>query len=67
MSVVRLLGVHGNILEVADVDMIDGTPILDIKPYVPEFDSYSDSKAGWFDESTSRQRTADGRFDPPAK
>jgi tRNA (Thr-GGU) A37 N-methylase len=47
---------------VADVDILDGTPLLDIKPYVPEFDSYPASKAGWFDESTSRRRLADDRF-----
>ena len=43
--------------------MIDGTPLLDIKPYVPEFDCYPNSKAGWFDESNSKRRLADDRFD----
>ena len=46
--------------------MIDGTPLLDIKPYVPEFDCYASSKAGWFDESTSKRRLADDRFDSTA-
>ena len=63
ISAVRLLSVQEGILEVADVDMIDGTPLLDIKPYVPEFDCYPASKAGWFDESNSDRRLADGRFD----
>jgi tRNA-Thr(GGU) m(6)t(6)A37 methyltransferase TsaA len=62
ISAVRLMGIEGGVLEVADVDMIDGTPLLDIKPYVPEFDSYPASRAGWFDESNSRSRLADGRF-----
>jgi len=62
ISAVRLIGIEGGVLEVADVDMIDGTPLLDIKPYVPEFDSYPASRAGWFDESNSRSRLADGRF-----
>jgi tRNA (Thr-GGU) A37 N-methylase len=44
--------------------MIDGTPLLDIKPYVPEFDGYANSRAGWFDESNSQRRLADNRFDP---
>ena len=66
MSAVRLIGLHDGVLEVADVDMIDGTPLLDIKPYVPEFDSYPASRAGWFDESNSQARLADGRFDVPA-
>lgn len=64
ISAVRLMGIEECVLEVADVDMIDGTPLLDIKPYVPEFDSYPASKAGWFDESDSRQSLADGRFEP---
>ena len=38
ISVVRLVKVEGNILLVKDVDILDGTPLLDIKPYVPEFD-----------------------------
>jgi len=62
MSVVRLLSVQEDCLEVADIDVIDGTPLLDIKPYVPEFDSYPGSKAGWFDESSSQMRHADDRF-----
>ena len=69
ISSVRLLAVQERTLEVADVDIIDGTPLLDIKPYVPEFDCYPNSKAGWFDESNSRRRIADERFDgtPPKR
>ena len=63
ISAVRLLAVQHGIIEVADVDMIDGTPLLDIKPYVPEFDCYAASKAGWFDESDSERCLADDRFD----
>jgi len=66
ISAVRLLAVQEGALEVADVDMIDGTPILDIKPYVPEFDCYPASKAGWFDESDSKRLLADGRFESPS-
>lgn len=63
-SAVRLLRVREcGILDVADIDVIDGTPLLDIKPYVPEFDCFPASKAGWFDASKSRRRLADGRFD----
>jgi len=69
ISAVRLLAVRDGVLEVADVDMIDGTPLLDVKPYVPEFDCYPNSKAGWFDESNSKRRMADDRFDgtPPGE
>jgi tRNA (adenine37-N6)-methyltransferase len=63
ISVVRLLAVQEGVLEVAEVDIVDGTPLLDIKPYVPEFDCYSNSNAGWFDESNSKRRLADARFD----
>jgi tRNA-Thr(GGU) m(6)t(6)A37 methyltransferase TsaA len=64
ISAVRLLRIRGAILDIAEVDILDGTPLLDIKPYVPEFDSYPSSKAGWFDQSNSRRRLADDRFDP---
>lgn len=62
MSVVRLLAVNEGVLEVEDVDMIDGTPLLDVKPYVPEFDCYPNSKAGWFEGSSSKRCVADERF-----
>jgi len=64
MSAVRLLAIHGSILEVADVDMLNGTPLLDIKPYVPEFDCHPQSRAGWLDRSRSERSLADGRFSP---
>ena len=62
ISVVRLISREGCILNVADMDILDGTPLLDIKPYVPDFDSHPKSKAGWFDESNHNCRMADGRF-----
>jgi tRNA-Thr(GGU) m(6)t(6)A37 methyltransferase TsaA len=61
MTVVRLLAVEGNTLRVAGVDMIDGTPLLDIKPYLPEVDAFPDARGGWFEEA--RRRTAED--DPP--
>ena len=62
ISTVRLLSVREELLEIADVDIVDGTPLLDIKPYVPEFDCYPDSKAGWFSDAHSERRFADTRF-----
>jgi tRNA (adenine37-N6)-methyltransferase len=62
MSVVRLLGREGPVLHVADIDILDGTQILDIKPYIPEFDSHPVSRAGWFDAPGVDRRRADGRF-----
>ncbi len=67
LSAVRLLRIReGGILEVADIDVVDGAPLLDIKPYVPEFDSYPESRAGWLDGPVLRRRLADGRFERPA-
>ena len=62
LSVVRLLGREGNVLRVGGIDILDGTPLLDIKPYVPEFDAHPASKAGWLDERREDRREADGRF-----
>ena len=49
LSTVRLLGRHGAVLEVTGIDVLDGTPLLDIKPYVPDFDVKTDARAGWYD------------------
>jgi tRNA-Thr(GGU) m(6)t(6)A37 methyltransferase TsaA len=48
LSVVRLLARRENILDIEGVDMLDGTPLLDIKPYVPDFDVRTDVKTGWY-------------------
>jgi tRNA-Thr(GGU) m(6)t(6)A37 methyltransferase TsaA len=48
LSVVRLTVRKENILEVEGVDMLDGTPLLDIKPYVPDFDIRTDTRNGWY-------------------
>jgi tRNA-Thr(GGU) m(6)t(6)A37 methyltransferase TsaA len=63
LSCVRLLSVSGNVLTVAGVDILDGTPLLDIKPYVPEFDAFPTSHAGWLDTSNTQRTKADNRFD----
>ncbi len=63
LSAVRLVGREGNALRVVGVDMLDDTPLLDLKPYVPEFDAYPTSRAGWFEDSGGSGRdTADQRF-----
>jgi tRNA (adenine37-N6)-methyltransferase len=48
LSIVRLLTVHDNLLDIEGADMLDGTPLLDIKPYVPEFDVRTDVRTGWY-------------------
>jgi len=63
LSAVRLLRVEGCTLHVADIDVLDGTPLLDIKPYVPQFDSHSVSRSGWLDRTGADRTVADGRFE----
>ncbi len=59
MSVVRLVGRRGSDLFVKDLDVLDGTPLLDIKPYVARFDVRLETRSGWMDEvsdETARRR-----------
>ena len=65
VSAVRLLQREGRVLRVADVDVLDDTPLLDIKPYVPAFDAHPTAKAGWFEECGVDRRVADARFHEP--
>jgi tRNA-Thr(GGU) m(6)t(6)A37 methyltransferase TsaA len=64
LSVVRLLGVEQNTLSIENVDILDGTPLLDIKPYVPEFDQHPADRVGWLEPARERalNKRADGRF-----
>lgn len=58
LSIVRLVGRDGNILNLADVDVLDGTPSLDIKPYIARFDRHDSTRSGWqedIDEETARR------------
>jgi tRNA-Thr(GGU) m(6)t(6)A37 methyltransferase TsaA len=48
ISIVRLIQRIGPLLKIQSVDMLDGTPLLNIKPYVPEFDIRTDDKLGWY-------------------
>ncbi len=62
LSVVKLVERDKNNLTVRGIDVLDNTPLLDIKPYVPQFDARPQSKAGWFDTCTARRQVADDRF-----
>jgi len=53
LSVLRLARVEGLALHVLDVDLLDGTPILDIKPYVPYADAFPESGSGWLSDDGS--------------
>ncbi|MGA2933892.1 MAG: tRNA (N6-threonylcarbamoyladenosine(37)-N6)-methyltransferase TrmO [Methanomicrobiales archaeon] len=64
LSIVRLERVKDGELVIADVDILDGTPLFDIKPYVPAFDAYPDERSGWLsgcDEKVAEARS-DRRF-----
>lgn len=67
MSAVRLIGIENNCLRVADVDMLDGTPLLDIKPYVPAFDHFPVSRIGWYEGKSPTGVVADSRFEEEPK
>jgi tRNA-Thr(GGU) m(6)t(6)A37 methyltransferase TsaA len=65
LSTVRLVAIHGCTVEIEDVDMLDGTPLLDIKPYAPAFDDRQGARVGWFSgrlDNLAKVR-ADPRFD----
>ncbi len=64
LSVVKLVDIENNILHIENVDIVDGTPLLDIKPYVPTFDVYKTDKVGWLSEIANNSKTykSDGRF-----
>lgn len=64
ISVVSLLRMDKNILHIQNVDIIDGTPLLDIKPYVPQFDCVRAERIGWFSDKINKLSVTkdDGRF-----
>ena len=64
ISTVRLIKIENNMLYVKDLDIVDGTPLLDIKPYVPQFDDRKTRKIGWFEGKIGKLKETrdDGRF-----
>jgi tRNA-Thr(GGU) m(6)t(6)A37 methyltransferase TsaA len=64
LSIVTIEEIDGGTLTVGGVDVLDGTPLLDLKPYVPAFDVREDARAGWIDASKKGPEDvdADGRF-----
>jgi tRNA (adenine37-N6)-methyltransferase len=64
MSALRLGGVNGSTLRVGDVDVLDGSPVLDVTPYVPELDAFPGACAGWLEgEGKPRRTKAERRFE----
>ena len=67
LSVVRLLGVVGGLLNIECIDVLNGTPLLDIKPYVPEFQSCENVRTGWLNDADRcvESTVSDDRFVSP--
>jgi len=64
LSVVRLDRIENGVLQVSNKDILDSTPLLDIKPYVPEFDVRENVRTGWLDKLSQKaaNRKSDDRF-----
>ena len=64
LSLVKIVGLEGNLIHVDQVDVLDGTPLLDIKPYVPEFENVDFVQIGWLEKAKRqiRSRKSDDRF-----
>lgn len=64
LSIVRLDSIKRGTLHISEVDILDGAPLLDIKPYVPQFDQPEQVRSGWIEESTTNVATkkSDDRF-----
>ena len=65
LSIVELERVENDVLHIRNVDMLDGTPLLDIKPYVPEVDGNASVRIGWLEQARKRiaGKRSDDRFD----
>lgn len=64
ISVVRLLSIQDNVLEIENLDILDGTPLLDLKPYIPDFDQPGDVRIGWLENKRDEipGKLSDDRF-----
>ena len=65
LSIVTLQKREGNILHLGEVDMLNGTPLLDIKPFVPRFDHRKNTRVGWMEKAfqkTGYRKISDDRF-----
>ena len=64
ISIVALLNIENSMLYIRDIDVVDKTPLLDIKPYVPDFDARETKKIGWLEDKTKKiiKTIADSRF-----
>lgn len=64
LSVVELVSIKDNTLKIQGIDVLDGTPLLDIKPYIAAFDQVAESRSGWMkgSEKDVAEKRSDNRF-----
>ena len=62
LSCVKLLSVKANIIHISELDILDGTPLLDIKPYIGKFDCFKVKRNGWLDTAEKGNIKSDNRF-----
>jgi len=62
LSLVEVLKVESNTIIFRGVDILNNTPLIDIKPYYHDFDSRKNSRAGWLDQVKNRRTISDDRF-----
>lgn len=65
LSIVRLKSIEGNVLHIENIDILDGTPLLDIKPYIKEFDHNENVRTGWMKAARGEieSKRSDNRFE----
>jgi tRNA-Thr(GGU) m(6)t(6)A37 methyltransferase TsaA len=65
LSTVKLLGIQNNVIHIEMVDMLNGTPLIDIKPFYSKFDNRTNTKSGWLDnrgDIPAKKLRSDNRF-----
>ncbi len=64
LSVVKLISIEGNTLQIENIDVVDGTPLLDIKPYIRQMEPTENLRIGWLEKHTLRvnSKLSDDRF-----
>ena len=64
LSLVKLIRIEGNLVYVDDIDILDGTPLLNIKPYIPEFENKESIRIGWLEKAKGeiQKKKSDKRF-----
>jgi len=64
LSIVQLINIDNNKISIQGIDVLNGTPLIDIKPYVPGFDAREVTKLGWLDKNYKKSESlkSDDRF-----